>query len=60
MNRRDFCKAGAIAATPAWAASPRISTHVAIQNVCAWPNVQKLRDGTLLAMIFNQPCHGRW
>jgi hypothetical protein len=32
----------------------------AIQAVCAWPNLQKLADGTLIATIFNQPCHGTW
>ncbi len=37
-----------------------IQTHVAIQNVCAWPNLQRLEDGTLIVTIFNQPCHGRW
>ncbi len=37
-----------------------IQTQVAIQGVCAWPNLVPLMDGTILAMIFNQPCHGRW
>jgi len=37
-----------------------IKTHPAIQDVCAWPNLQQLQDGTLLATIFNQPCHGKW
>lgn len=32
----------------------------AIQGVCAWPNLQRLKDGTLVATIFNQPCHGEW
>ncbi|MFN9458300.1 MAG: sialidase family protein [Acidobacteriota bacterium] len=32
----------------------------AIQGVCAWPNLQRLADGTLVATIFNQPCHGEW
>ena len=36
------------------------TTHTAIQGVCAWPNLQALPDGTLLAFGFNQPCHGRW
>jgi len=31
---------------------------VAIDNVCAWPNLTRLRDGTLIATIFNQPSHG--
>lgn len=35
-------------------------THrlVAIDNVCAWPNLTVLRDGTLIATIFNKPAHG--
>ena len=32
---------------------------VAIDNVCAWPNLTLLNDGTLTATIFNQPAHGR-
>ena len=49
---------------PAAAASPShirgIANGTAIQGVCAWPNLQILDDGTILAMIFNQPCHGLW
>ena len=37
-----------------------IVTRVAVQGVCAWPNMQQLKDGTLIATIFNQPCHGLW
>lgn len=33
--------------------------YVAIDNVCAWPNIKLLADGTLVAVIFNQPSHGR-
>lgn len=33
---------------------------VAIDNVCAWPNLTQRPDGELIATIFNQPCHGRW
>ena len=32
--------------------------YVAIDNVCAWPNLTKLPDGTVAAVIFNQPSHG--
>ncbi len=39
---------------------PAISDRNAIQGVCAWPNCQILPDGTILALIFNQPCHGLW
>jgi hypothetical protein len=31
---------------------------VAVDNVCAWPNLTVLRDGTVVATIFNQPSHG--
>lgn len=30
---------------------------VAVDNVCAWPNLTQLRDGTIAAVIFNKPCH---
>src|SRR5262245_41442976 len=32
---------------------------VAIDNVCAWPNLVTLRDGSFLAFVFNQPNHAR-
>jgi hypothetical protein len=31
---------------------------VAADNVCAWPNLTVLEDGTIVATIFNQPSHG--
>jgi len=31
---------------------------VAVDNVCAWPNLTVLRDGSIVATIFNQPSHG--
>lgn len=34
--------------------------YIAIDNVCAWPNLTKMPDGTVVAAIFNQPCHGLW
>lgn len=33
---------------------------VAIDNVCAWPNLTLMPDGALIATIFNQPTHGGW
>ena len=30
---------------------------VAIENVCAWPNLTLLQDGTVVAVIHNQPGH---
>lgn len=32
---------------------------VAIDNVCAWPNLTVLADGTIIATIFNQPSHAK-
>jgi len=37
-----------------------VETCVAVDNVCAWPNLTCLADGTIVATIFNQPCHGLW
>jgi len=34
--------------------------YVAIDNVCAWPNLSRLPDGRLSVAIFNQPTHGGW
>jgi hypothetical protein len=34
--------------------------YIAIDNVCAWPNLTKMPDGAIIASIFNQPCHGLW
>ena len=52
----------------AWAADARsqdtpaepsdIQRIVAVQNVCAWPNLTVLPDGTMAAVIFNRPSHG--
>jgi BNR repeat-like domain len=65
LNRRQFLHNFSGAALAAMAASargaePAIRSWVAIQNVCAWPKLERLTDGTLLAVIFNQPCHGLW
>ena len=38
---------------------PDIQRFVAIDNVCAWPNLTVLEDGTIVATIFNQPSHGQ-
>jgi hypothetical protein len=32
--------------------------YVAIDNVCAWPNLTMMPDGAIVATIFNQPAHG--
>jgi hypothetical protein len=34
--------------------------YVAVDNVCAWPNLTLLPDGSIAATIFNQPTHGGW
>lgn len=34
--------------------------YVAIDNVCAWPNLTLMPDGVIVATIFNQPAHGAW
>ncbi|MAG36945.1 MAG: hypothetical protein CL878_11980 [Dehalococcoidia bacterium] len=33
--------------------------YVAIDSYCAWPNLTVLADGSVGALIFNQPSHGR-
>lgn len=36
-----------------------ISRFVAVDNVCAWPNLVLLRDGTIAAILHNRPSHGQ-
>jgi BNR repeat-like domain len=36
-----------------------ISRYVAIDNVCAWPMLVTLRDGTIITIIHNRPSHGQ-
>jgi len=36
-----------------------LNRFIAVDNVCAWPNLTLLKDGTVVASIFNQPSHGR-
>ena len=38
---------------------PAITRYVAVDNVCAWPMLATLRDGTIVAVIFNRPSHGQ-
>src|SRR5689334_13155387 len=33
---------------------------VAVKDVCAWPNLQLLPNGDIVAIVFNQPTHGSW
>ncbi len=37
-----------------------IKHFVAIDNVCAWPNLTMLPNGEIVAVIWNQPCHLKW
>ncbi|MFN7932240.1 MAG: sialidase family protein [Bryobacteraceae bacterium] len=59
LTRRLFSASAAAAVTGVGRAQIAPS-WTAIQGVCAWPNLQRLSDGTLVATIFNQPCHGEW
>ncbi|MBK8505282.1 MAG: hypothetical protein IPL46_25645 [Saprospiraceae bacterium] len=36
-----------------------LNRFIAVDNVCAWPNLTQLKDGSIVASIFNQPSHGR-
>jgi hypothetical protein len=36
-----------------------VERYIAIDNVCAWPNLTVLRDGTIVATIFGKPSHGQ-
>ncbi len=36
----------------------KLQPELAIKDVCAWPNLTQLEDGTILANIFNKPSHG--
>lgn len=41
------------------AAAVAVTHYVAIDNVCAWPQLTVLRGGSIAAIIFNQPSHGQ-
>lgn len=40
-------------------APPAIHRFVAIDNVCAWPNLTLLPDGSINATLFGKPSHGQ-
>jgi len=46
----------------AFAADTSLSTNlqrfIAVDNVCAWPQLTVLRDGTISAILHNKPAHG--
>ncbi len=35
-----------------------VERYIAIDNVCAWPNLTMMPDGRITAAIFNRPSHG--
>lgn len=35
-----------------------LQRFVAVKNVCAWPNLTLMPDGSITAVLFNQPGHG--
>ncbi|MCB1077908.1 MAG: exo-alpha-sialidase [Verrucomicrobiae bacterium] len=37
---------------------PGLRQVVAVENVCAWPNLTVLPDGSVVAIFFNRPAHG--
>ncbi len=37
----------------------RAKSMIAVDNVCAWPNLTLMRDGSIIAMIHNNPSHLR-
>ncbi len=47
-----------ISVSPQEAEPKAIHRVVAIENVCAWPNLTLLPDGSIIAILFNQPGHG--
>ncbi len=36
-----------------------IQRYIAVDNVCSWPNLTQLPDGTIVAIIHNRPSHGQ-
>ena len=51
--------AGTAIANDPLASPPQIAHYVAIDNVCAWPNLTVLHNGTITAIIFGKPSHGQ-
>jgi hypothetical protein len=70
IDRRTLLKAGVATWTGSWAArwaaaAPPapcpafnvLSAELAVPDVCAWPNLTLLPDGSIAAVIYNRPCH---
>lgn len=63
MKTLPFCLVAASLAISALAQKaeitpPRSQSVLAVENVCAWPNLTLMPDGTVIAIFFNQPAHG--
>ncbi|MCA1964990.1 MAG: glycoside hydrolase, partial [Prosthecobacter sp.] len=39
--------------------APNLQRFVAIDNICAWPNLTLLPDGSIHATVFGKPSHGQ-
>ena len=37
-----------------------LERYVAIDGKCAWPNLTLMKDGSIVATIFGEPCHQLW
>lgn len=62
MNCIRFALFTFIAATSVYAeeaSPPAIKRFVAVENVCAWPNLTAMPDGSINATIFGKPSHGQ-
>ncbi len=46
-------------AAPAGPAFKVLSQKPVIENVCAWPKLSLLPNGTIIAALYNQPSHGK-
>ncbi len=53
-----FCSSGSRAAEITLPAA-NIQQVLAVENVCAWPNLTLLKDGTIIAIFHNKPSHGQ-
>jgi hypothetical protein len=53
-----LCAAGTLAFAQE-SAPPSIKRLVAIDNVCAWPNLTLMPDGSINTTIFGKPSHGQ-
>src|SRR5687768_4978492 len=53
------CLLASTARSATEAPEPRgLKRFVVVDNLCAWPNLVPLRDGSIAAFIHNRPSHG--